>query len=322
MKIKSKYIALILGAVLITSSLEGCSDKKNEQNQNNIKTEQSIQTTKDDFTYENNEYLTSVSWLSKNLKNKDILILDTRSEDDYKKGHIPGAINVAWQGFCKMEGKAGDKGWGTLLDKDMLSRIYSDIGIDKNKKVVIYAQKNGWGEDGRLEWMFKETGIDARMLNGGMDLWKSEGYEISKDIVNPQKTKFEIKELKNDINIDTNTLKKNMSDAKIIDTREKEEYDGATKYGEARGGHLPKSINIPFNQVYNEDGTIKSKEELEKLFKKSGIKKDDNIVTYCTAGIRSGHMAMILKSIGYDKVKNYDASYYEWAGDKNNSVEK
>ena len=85
---------------------------------------------------------------------------------------------------------------------------------------------------------------------------------------------------------------------------------------------IPKSINIPFNEVYNEDGTIKSKADLEKLFKDAGINKDDEIVTYCTSGIRSGHMALILKSIGYDNVKNYDASYYEWAGDKTNPVEK
>ncbi|MDO7205008.1 hypothetical protein Q5M85_13530 [Paraclostridium bifermentans] len=44
-----------------------------------------------------------------------------------------------------MEGKAGDKDWGTLLDKDQLSKVYSDLGINKNKKVIVYAQKNGWG---------------------------------------------------------------------------------------------------------------------------------------------------------------------------------
>lgn len=28
------------------------------------------------------------------------------------------------------------------------------------------------------------------------------------------------------------------------------------------------------------------------------------------------------KMSGYEKIKNYDASYYEWAGDKSNPVEK
>lgn len=125
-----------------------------------------------------------------------------------------------------------------------------------------------------------------------------------------------------DANITTEELKKNYDQYKIIDVREKEEYDGATKYGEARGGHLPNAINITFNQLYNEDGTIKSSKEIEKILEKAGIKKDDRIVTYCTAGIRSAHMTLALENAGYKNVQNYDASFYEWAGDEVNKLEK
>lgn len=97
-----------------------------------------------------------------------------------------------------------------------------------------------------------------------------------------------------DANITTEELKKDYDQYKIIDVREKEEYDGATKYGEARGGHLPNAINITFNQLYNEDGTIKSSKEIEK----------------------------ILENAGYKNVQNYDASFYEWAGDEVNKLEK
>lgn len=323
MSLKNKKILLLVSLLVITSSVAiGCS--KDDKNQNNVSTsqEQTIETTKNDYTYDNNEYFTDINWLEKNLDNKDVIIIDSRSAKDYDKGHIPGAINVAWQSFCNMEGKGGDEGWGTLLTKEQLSKIYSDLGIDKNKKVVVYANKSGWGEDGRLAWMFKETGVNVRMLNGGMDLWESEGKEISKEKVDPKKSEFVVEEVKNDMNIDTKTLKDNLDKVKIIDTREKDEYDGATKYGEVRGGHIPGAINLPFNNVYNEDGTIKNKSELEKMFKDLGLNKDDEIVTYCTAGIRSGHMALILKSLGYDNVKNYDASYHEWAGDKSNPIEK
>ncbi len=323
MRLKNRKIFL-LGSLLLISSLlgVGCS-KENESQNNKIKyKKQTIKTTKNDYTYNNNEYFVDINWLQKNLNNKYVIIIDARNTKDYDKGHIPGSINVEWQSFCNMKGKGGDKGWGTLLTKEKLSKIYSNLGIDKNKKVVVYANKSGWGEDGRLAWMFKETGIDTRILNGGMDLWKSEEKEISKEKVYPKKSEFVVEEVKNDMNIDTKTLKENLDKVKIIDTREKDEYDGATKYGEVRGGHIPKAINLPFNNVYNEDGTIKDKSELEKIFKDLGLNKGDEIVTYCTAGIRSGHMALILKSLGYDNVKNYDASYHEWAGDKSNPIEK
>ncbi|MDU7904982.1 MAG: hypothetical protein E7J33_05425, partial [Peptostreptococcaceae bacterium] len=82
MKVRNKKIILIVSSLLVTSGLVvGCADKKSEQNTNTTNNEQSLQTTKEDYTYENNEYFTSVDWLNKNLKNKDILIIDARSED-------------------------------------------------------------------------------------------------------------------------------------------------------------------------------------------------------------------------------------------------
>ena len=47
---------------------------------------------------------------------------------------------------------------------------------------------------------------------------------------------------------------------------------------------------------------------------KLGIKKEDEIVTYCTVGIRSGFTAEILRMAGYTKTRNYNASFSEWAG--------
>jgi thiosulfate/3-mercaptopyruvate sulfurtransferase len=32
-------------------------------------------------------------------------------------------------------------------------------------------------------------------------------------------------------------------------------------------------------------------------------------------GIRSGYASMILKAVGFEKVRNYEGSIYEWGGD-------
>ncbi|MEF9951271.1 MAG: hypothetical protein RR840_04055 [Clostridium sp.] len=39
-------------------------------------------------------------------------------------------------------------------------------------------------------------------------------------------------------------------------------------------------------------------------------------------GIRSGYTSMILKAVGFDKVRNYEASIYEWGGDSGLPMEK
>lgn len=331
----NKRLAIIISVMMIGSAFVGCSNQKNEQEKKSesTKVEQNIQlTTKEDYTYENNDYFTSISWLEKNIKdNKNLVIIDGRSDKDYNNGHIPGAINVAWQSLAQMNGKAGDKDWGNLIsDKEALSKVLENLGINEQSQVVVYANKGGWGEDGRIVWCLQRAGIDARMLNGGFDLWQKENKEISKDSKiqnsendsNKEYIKLEYIKINNNVNITTDELKKEIKDVKIIDTREEDEYKGATKFGEARGGHLPGSINIAFNKLYNEDGTIKSNDEIDKIMKENKIEKTDKIVTYCTSGIRSAHMALVLKNAGYDNVRNYDSSYYEWAADKNNEVVK
>lgn len=326
----NKKIAILLSMVMVGSMFAGCANKDDSQsNEENTKKEEAVDqkteaTTKDDYNFDNNDYFTSLSWLEENMdKNDKLLIIDARAEKEYKAGHIPGAINVAWQSLAKVEGKAGEKDWGTLQDKEALSDNLSKLGIKKESQVVVYANKDGWGDDGRIVWCLQRAGIDARMLNGGFDLWSSEQKEVTKD--EPKeiaKSDLKLDSIKPDLNISTDDLKKEYKELKIIDVRGEDEYKGATNFGEARGGHLPDAINIPFAKLYNEDGTIKSNEEIDKVMKEAGVEKSDNIVTYCTAGIRSAHMALVLKNAGYENVRNYDASYYEWAGDESNQVEK
>lgn len=319
-----KEIAILLSALMVGGMLVGCSSKEEEKPKEEAKTEQQqVATTKDEYTFDNNDYYTSIEWLKENIGKDDKLVLiDARGEEDYNKGHIDGAINVIWQALANVEGKSGDKDWGTLQDAEKLSETLSNFGIANDSKVVVYGNKDGWGDDGRVVWCLKRAGIEARMLNGGIDLWNSEGNELSKEATAPTKAECTITEIKPDFNITTDELKSEYDGLKIIDSRAKEEYDGAVNYGEARGGHLPGAINIPFNELYNEDGTIKTIEEIDKIMSDAGIKKDDAVVTYCTAGIRSAYMALAMQNAGYTNVRNYDASFYEWAGDSANELEK
>ena len=81
--------------------------------------------------------------------------------------------------------------------------------------------------------------------------------------------------------------------------RADEEYDGETLYGEAKGGHLPGAIHIRYTDLFQKSGMLKSNAEITKMFEDAGITKDDKVVTYCTAGIRSGYMQLILEMCGF-----------------------
>ena len=110
----------------------------------------------------------------------------------------------------------------------------------------------------------------------------------------------------------TDALAADYANYKIVDVRADEEYEGQVLYGEAKGGHLPGAIHIRYTDLFNEDCTLKTNEEIIAMFEAAGLAKTDNIVTYCTAGIRSAYMQLILEMCGYENTWNYDESYYRW----------
>ena len=323
-KLKIKALSLVTSLVIILSLLMvGCTDDKNQEQTTDLNSDVDVEQSEKE-KFEDDSYIVDVNWLKENLENDEVLILDGRGEKDYKKGHIPGALAVTWQQFSDMEGQPGDENWGTILKGDQLAKKLSEIGIDDSKKIVVYSDtENGWGEDGRIVWMLKRAGIEnSVMLDGGFNFWKSEGEEISKDQVSPTPSDIEISAMDDSTNITTEDLSKSLEDVKIIDVRSKKEYDGATDYGEPRGGHIPGAINIDFLEFLNKDGTLKSPSEIKAILDENGIEKQDEIVAYCTAGIRSAHMQIVLDMMGYKNAKNYDQSFNGWGGNKDLEVVK
>ena len=97
-----------------------------------------------------------------------------------------------------------------------------------------------------------------------------------------------------------------------MDTRTDKEYNGKTMYGEANGGHLPGAIQIRYTDLFNSDSTLKSNEDLTKMFEDAGLSKEDHIITYCTGGIRSAYMHIIMEMCVFENSENYDESFYRW----------
>lgn len=306
-----KLLISIITVIMVVTALVGCSQKQAAD-------ANSTNTT----TYINNDLLVSTDWLKDNLDK--VVILDARDSKVYAAKHITNAINVTWQQFTDMEGKKpGDKGWGTLLEASKLADAVGKLGIDGTKTIVVYgAPPSGWAEDGRIAWTLKSAGLkNVKILNGGYKAWDAKGYSTDTAIPSIKATSFKISAIDTSLNVTTDYLNSNIDKVKIIDAREADEYNGAVKYGEARGGHIPHAINITWTQLYNKDGIVKNQKDIEEILSAKGINKTDEIVTYCTKGIRSADMALILKMCGYN-AKNYDSSYYEWAGNSALTVEK
>jgi thiosulfate/3-mercaptopyruvate sulfurtransferase len=94
----------------------------------------------------------------------------------------------------------------------------------------------------------------------------------------------------------------------IVDARSEVEFNGSDVRA-IRRGHIPSAVNINWeNNITN--GTFKGIDKLSKIYLK--IPKKAKVVTYCQGGYRAANAFVVLKTLGYKKVKMYLGSWGEW----------
>lgn len=251
------------------------------------------------------------------------VIIDTRSKWKYLLGHIPGAVNLAdWQDFT--EKRAGVKGL-LIENKDFIVEKLRPLGIDRHKTIVLYGDPTDrWRTDGRFLWMFERWGFESvRILTGGLGFWKESGENIKRgrqDRVAPSTLAAEDIRFEEKVTAVGSWIHENLGRLAIIDNRTEKEFNGATPYGSPRGGHIPEAIHIPWERFFTDDGVLKSKQDLSVLLDKNGIRSGQDIIVYCTGGVRSGMAYYAFRSLGFS-VRNYDGSWWDWSHDSKLPVE-
>ena len=257
----------------------------------------------------------------KNLPIKERVIVDTRSKFKFLMGHIPGAVNLNnWKDFTTK--KDGVEGL-LINDMNLISQMLGNAGLNPKQLIIIYGDPgNPWRTDGRFFWMFERYGFsNVAILDGGFHSWEESGGTVERGFpVERKTTKFDLKQinLKPETIADKLLIKKvlNNKNFVLIDNRTHKEYLGATPYGSSRGGHIPNAINIHWPAFFNKDGKLKSALELSQLLNESGIKSHQEIIVYCTGGVRSAMAYFVFRYLGY-KVRNYDGSWWDWSSDPN-----
>src|SRR5271165_931856 len=107
--------------------------------------------------------------------------------------------------------------------------------------------------------------------------------------------------------------------AVMIDVRSPQEFSGEILAPPGlpetcqRGGHIPGARSVPWGKACNDDGTFKSRDELQKVYGAEGVSQSKPVIAYCRIGERSSHTWFVLKYLlGFENTKNYDGSWTEW----------
>lgn len=269
------------------------------------------------------KYIVDPSYVKEHLHDENMILVDARTKKSIRKGTIEGAAAVNWQYLSNVEeAKKGDYDWGLILPKEKLSKRLGELGLSKDKEIVLFGSgSKEWGEDGRVLWTLRAAGYqNLKLVDGGYRGLKKAGLKTSRKPRRLEPVKVSIDEMDRSHIIDTRELESTIEEYKLIDVREDKEYKGAALYGEAQGGRIPGAVQLKFIDVFDKKDFLKSNEELAAFFEEAGLGKRDQIIAYCTFGLRSAYVQLVMEMAGYDNVKNYDGSYTTWCA--HNPVEK
>ena len=265
-------------------------------------------------TYSKHQYLISAKELKEIGKEEGIKIIDFRKESAYKKEHIANAIHL-WRDHIVNKNYGYD---GMMPIPNEIEKLFSELGIKSTDHLVIYDDR-GLCEAARLWWILQNYSFtNVKLLQGGLQSWKQISGETNNTIPSFTKTNFKLpKEKSMKYYIAKDDVKQQLSTSILIDTRTKDEYLGKyQKKGAAKAGRIANSLHLDWAETihYHGDQSLKSIEELEKIYSNLNIDKNDSIILYCHSGVRSAHTTFVLTQLlGYKNVKNYDGSWIEWS---------
>lgn len=254
------------------------------------------------------DLLVDTAFLKDKIGKPGWVIMDVRFPDEYKGGHIPGAVLLP--GWISKLYADDTKRSATVRPR--LEKAVGEMGIGNESHVIMYGDPSRTGSNPVMFWVLEAMGCNSsyarctvHFYDGGIERWQAEGGKLEQTETKPQPVKFKaapgaqrgafIDEV---MKVADGTEK-----AIIVDARTAAEYEG-TDVRSLRGGHIPTAVNIDHSRNFNPDSyRMLPLSELKSLYK--DLPSDRRIITYCQTGGRASYAYLALRVLGYKDVAIY-----------------
>lgn len=241
--------------------------------------------------------------------------------EEYMAGHIPGAQFFDIDAISDPESALPH----TMLEPPAFQKHMQTLGINNDDHIIIY-DNSLLRSAARAWWMLRFMGHKrVSVLDGGFKAWQSASGNIETtppvcrtgDFTahpNAALLKF-ITEMFDNIE---------SKEWQVLDARATTRFNGTMPEPRAglASGHIPGAVNIPFTQLYNDNGTLKTPQQLTNVFNTAGIDINGSITTSCGSGVTACNLAHALYTLGNENVAVYDGSWSEWGAHKNVPISK
>jgi thiosulfate/3-mercaptopyruvate sulfurtransferase len=274
--------------------------------------------------------LVTTDWLAANLGRRTVrpvdgswhmpqLKRDARAE--FARAHIPGAAFFDIDAIADTASPLPHM----LPSARKFAESVGALGIGDRDVVVVYDTR-GVISAARVWWTFRAFGhARVAVLDGGLPKWQAEGRPVETGVPAPKPRRFTAR-LHRSLVRDLAQMRANLASRReqVLDARSHGRFIGTEPEPRPglRGGHIPGSLNLPYDQLYRKDGTLLSPDDLQRLFEAAGLDPAKPVVTTCGSGVTAAVLALGLHLLGHEKVAVYDGSWTEWGGRNDTPLER
>lgn len=255
--------------------------------------------------------LVDSGWLAQHLHDANLVMLQVGAQDDFRTAHIPGAQLITLADISVSEPLTLQ-----LPPIEKLTAAFESRGISPGSQIVVYCSGNSVTPCTRVIWTLSYYGLGDRvsLLNGGLDAWRSAGNRVTSEVKTPAPGKL-TPHLHPEIFADANWILANLhkSGISLIDARMGHSYNG--------DGHIPGARNIPVEELLTDSGQIKNKAAVGESFSNAGVRRGNQVVSYCYIGQRATLIWFLARMQGYN-ARVYDGSWEDWSMHHSDSIEK
>jgi thiosulfate/3-mercaptopyruvate sulfurtransferase len=270
------------------------------------------------------ESLVSTEWLAEEIGADDLRVVDASSHlptanrdarAEYAAGHIPGAVFMDLASLVD----AASEVPSALPTSQMFASRMQKLGIGDGSRIVIYDDSEV-KTSARAWFMFTMFGAqNVAILDGGLAKWKAEGRPLEPGQRERRERHYTAWEDRSKVRTKADVLA-NLDSRReqLVDARDAGRFTGETPdfRPNVPSGHIPGSVNLPFGELFNPDGTFKNNAGLRAAFEKAGIDLARPVCTTCGGGVTAAVLSFALHLLGKDRdVGLYDGSWSEWAVD-------
>jgi thiosulfate/3-mercaptopyruvate sulfurtransferase len=228
-------------------------------------------------TADEGEYIITAKEVKDYLNKPGVVIIDMQKPEEYAKGHLKGAVNIAMQNIV-----INTPVPNMLAPKEQIETVLGEKGIGNDTSILIYDNNNNM-EAARMFWTLQVYGHqNMKVISGGIKSIQDAKLEVNTEVPAVSSVKYIAKDKNTNIMATIEEVKAQVNQPQpktvILDTRSSEEY---------AEGSIPGAILMNYLDNNYNDLTYKSVQDIKIRYIENKVTPEKQVIMYCKTSVRA-----------------------------------